>query len=51
MAKTAVKCSKMFDSTTGTVLHDQVIFVEDNKIADVVPASQAGSLEGYSSSI
>ena len=46
MAKTAVKCSKMFDSTTGTVLHDQVIFVEDNKIADVVPASQAGSLEG-----
>lgn len=47
MAKKALKCSKMFDSITGTVRENVVILIDDNLISDVVDAAAAGSLEGF----
>ena len=45
MARKAIKCSKLFDSASGTVIRDRVILVDDNKIAGVISAAQAVSLE------
>ena len=41
MAKKAIKCSKMFDSTTSTVKENVVIFTEGDKITAVVPMAEA----------
>ncbi len=41
----AIKCSKLFDSMTGTVLENVVIFVEGETITAVTPAAGA-KLEG-----
>ena len=45
MAKKAIKCSKLFDSTTGTVREHVVIFTNGDRIEAVVPAAEA-QLEG-----
>ena len=45
MAKKAIKCSKLFDSTTGTVREHVVIFTDGDRIEAVVPAAEA-RLEG-----
>ena len=36
MAKTAIKCGKLFDSAKGEVLQNMVILVEGDKIAEVL---------------
>ena len=41
MAKKAIKCSKMFDSTTGTVRENVVIYTDGERIEAVVPAAEA----------
>ena len=41
MSKKAIKCSRMFDSNTGTVKENVVIFIEGDKITDVIPAAGA----------
>lgn len=41
MDKKAVKCSSLFDSQNGTVLHDMVILVDGERIEDVLPAAEA----------
>ena len=41
MANKAIKCSKLFDSTNGTVKENVVIFVEGERISAVVPADEA----------
>ena len=41
MAKKAIKCSKMFDSTTGTVRENVVIFTDGERIEAVLPAAEA----------
>ena len=41
MAKKAIKCSKLFDSTTGTVREHVVIFTNGDRIEAVVPAAEA----------
>ena len=46
MAKKAIKCSKMFDSTTGAVRENVVIFTDGERIESVVPAAQA-NCDGY----
>ena len=45
MAKKAIKCSKLFDSTTGTVREHVVIFTNGDRIEAVMPAAEA-QLEG-----
>ena len=45
MAKKAIKCSKLFDSTTGTVREHVVIFTDGDRVEAVVPAAEA-QLEG-----
>ena len=45
MAKKAIKCSKLFDSTTGTVREHVAIFTNGDRIEAVVPAAEA-QLEG-----
>ena len=45
MAKKAIKCSKLFDSTTGTVREHVVIFTDGDRVEAVVPAAEA-RLEG-----
>ena len=45
MAKKAIKCSKLFNSTTGTVREHVVIFTNGDRIEAVVPAAEA-QLEG-----
>lgn len=46
MAKKAIKCSKMFDSTTSTVRENVVIFTDGERIEAVVPAAEA-KFDGY----
>ena len=41
MAKKAIKCSKMFDSTTGTVRENVVIYTDGERIEAVLPAAEA----------
>ena len=41
MAKKAIKCSKMFYSTTGTVRENVVIYTDGERIEAVVPAAEA----------
>ena len=41
MAKKAIKCSRMFDSTTGTVRENVVIYTDGERIEAVVPADEA----------
>ena len=41
MAKKAIKCSKMFDSSTGTVRENVVIYTDGERIEAVVPAAEA----------
>ena len=41
MAKKAIKCSKMFDSTTSTVRENVVIFTDGERIKAVLPAAEA----------
>ena len=41
MANKAIKCGKMFDSTTGAVRENMVIFTDGERIASVVPAAEA----------
>lgn len=47
MAKKALKCSKLFDSATGTVMENMIVLVDGNKITDLLPADKAGPLEDY----
>ena len=46
MANKAIKCGKMFDSTTGAVRENMVIFTDGERIASVVPAAEA-NCDGY----
>ena len=46
MAKKAIKCSKMFDSTTSTVRENVVIFTDGERIEAVVPTAEA-KFDGY----
>jgi len=46
MAKKAIKCSKMFDSTNSSVKENVVILIDGDKIEAVVSAAEA-NLEGY----
>ena len=46
MAKKAIKCSKMFDSTTSTVRENVVIFTDGERIEAVLPAAEA-KFDGY----
>lgn len=45
MDKKAVKCSNLFDSQSGTVLHNMVILVDGERIEDVLPEAKA-ALDG-----
>ena len=46
MAKKAIKCSKMFDSTNSSVKENVVILIDGDKIEAVVSAAEA-NCEGY----